>query len=610
VIQSKSIHSLSTGVSLAALALAACAGGGAGTQPNKDRVLLVPEMTMIQIKPGAVGPARFYLTSGGVPIVGQVVTFAIVNDAGPPYDDPQGATLAAASAKTDASGLASVDVHAGAATMFKVSATAGVKQTMLTVVVALGTGTVKVAPYFAADSATADQTTEIEVHLVIDQSCADIQLAQEPADPDSAMKLSASGGPPARFDTVDTARMHAAVGRALSSHATAIAVGCVDIPGSSLVVKGTVQVWLPLHDYVPDPTGGTYTITTPIAFEPPLAAAATIGATWRDLGDCPLDPAQLLLDCTVDAMSPETADDRLDCIPNPAAGGEGALGDAFAARRGLPIVNGAGVATACRGAFDASGAPSLDAIAMGMFGSPTPALVVALPAVGDAAAHILDNVQLSSILKVDSAGRPDQYVVTHTLDTAGLGSSAVVKLAPLALPVSTAYTTAATRGGLLVIDKHGFSLRLGRVARAGFAASTLAPRLPAGFSPNAGGLVAALAALARSDASMTGCAAFDRVLCAAVGADAGCLATACPAGLLALTGKLDAAFDAADGTGLDFYLSGSAGMIDSRSDGKAHILGSVLGEVGDPTAIATWSVDLLTASGRTRVAATFSGTRQ
>jgi hypothetical protein len=230
--------------------------------------------------------------------------------------------------------------------------------------------------------------------------------------------------------------------------------------------------------------------------------------------------------------------------------------------------------------------------------------VVALPAIGDDAAHIIDSIKLSSTLTVVSAGSPNQYAVTHTLVSVGFGSTAVVPLTPLALPALTAYTTASTSSGLLAIDNHGFSLRLGRVARAGFAASSLASR---GVSPSAGGLVAALAALALSDdGTVSGCAAFDRALCAAVGANAGCLATACPAGLLALTNKLDAAFDAADGNGLDFYLSGSAPLIDSRGDGTAHQLGAIL---GDPTAIASWSVDLRTSSGRARVSASFEGVR-
>ena len=209
----------------------------------------------------------------------------------------------------------------------------------------------------------------------------------------------------ARFEIVNTAESSAIVGSAHDAHGVRIALGCVDLMGSSLVAGGSVEVSLPLHDAIPSPIG-RFAVTSPVAFVPPLAARPLIAGPWRDLGDCPLDPAQLLLDCTIDALSPETGGDPLDCKPSAVAGGEGALGDALAARRGLLITDRiAGTPTACRGAFDSAMAPSLDAIAMGLFGSPTPALLVALPAIGDDAAHVLDTVRLSSTLDVQSAGR-------------------------------------------------------------------------------------------------------------------------------------------------------------------------------------------------------------
>jgi len=598
---------LSTGVALCALALCACAGSGAGMTAGGDRVL-VADPNMISIKPGATGTARFVLTSGGVPIAGQKVMFNIAND---PGSDSQGATLVPMTAVTDASGVASVDVHTGGATTLKIRATSGTAlPATLTVVVALGTGSVTVSPFFAPDSTALQDNPGIDVYLVENQACAETNLF---AGPDTqrdltSPRLPASGGT-AFFPIVNTADDYAVAGRAVNTSGNAIAVGCVDVPGSNLVADRSVAIWLPLRDVFPSPIG-TFTLTSRLDFNPPLPAAAAIAAPWRDLSDCPLDPAQLFLDCIADALSAETAADPLDCKPNPAPGGEGPLGDLVAARRGVPIVDGTGTTTACRSAVDASGAPSLDAIAQGLFGSPTPALVVDLPAIATDATHIFDTVLLTSTLTVDTAGLPDQYVVTHTLARARFASpitsaSADVDLVPLALPVLTAYTTAATRDGLLVIDNHGFSLRLGRAARAGFPGVALQPR---GVMSDVGGMIAALAALARSDdGEVSGCAAYDRVLCAALGSAAGCLATACPAGLGTLAARLDGAFDAADGTGLDFYLSGSAHLVDPHNDGVASMLG---GMVGNPTENASWwSIDLWTATGRARVAAPFSGVR-
>ena len=56
----------------------ACAGGEQGTTPSGDRVLTaVPDE--IKVNPNETGTARFVLTSGGVPIAGQRVTFSIVD---------------------------------------------------------------------------------------------------------------------------------------------------------------------------------------------------------------------------------------------------------------------------------------------------------------------------------------------------------------------------------------------------------------------------------------------------------------------------------------------------------------------------------------------------
>ena len=117
------------------------------------------------------------------------------------------------------------------------------------------------------------------------------------------------------------------------------------------------------------------------AFSPPLAAAAVVAAPWRDLADCPLDPAQLWLDCTIDALSPATADDPLDCVPASAPGGEGALGDAAGRSPGGPHRR-RRRASRPPVAVPATpgGAVSLDAIVLGLYGSP-------LPARGDGAAR-------------------------------------------------------------------------------------------------------------------------------------------------------------------------------------------------------------------------------
>jgi hypothetical protein len=177
-------------------------------------------------------------------------------------------------------------------------------------------------------------------------------------------------------------------------------------------------------------------------------------------------------------------------------------------------------------------------------------------------------------------------------------------LSPLGSPILTAYTTATTSDGQLIIGRHGFTLRLGTAARAAFGPLALENRKLPG---DAAGLVARLADLARSaDGGATGCDAMDGALCPLVGRSPGCLAAACTAGLPALAARLDDAFDAADGAGLDLYLEGSAPLVDSRLNGIADHLGS---SGPNMSPLAVWSADLRTALGRSILSASFDGSR-
>ena len=91
------------------------------------------------------------------------------------------------------------------------------------------------------------------------------------------------------------------------------------------------------------------------------------------------------------------------------------------------------------------------------------------------------------------------------------------------------------------------------------------------------------------------------------GAPPGCLAAACPTGLSVLATTLDAAFDAADGAGLDLYLSGSTPLVDM----SAARLGRPAGqERRQPGGVAAWSADVRTSLGVARIATKFKGVRQ
>ena len=592
-----------TRAALLALAsvVAGCAGGEPGTTPTSDRVL-AGDPASIQVVPGGTGIVRFVLTSGHVPIAGQTVNFKIFDDPSLAGLEEKGATIEPDLAVTDVSGAATVEVTAGMPTRFYVLGRSGGAQDLVKVDVVDGpVGSLVVVPFFAPDSVAASDPadagiTNILVRFFDRQHCPDYRTMELP---NPTLHTDLAPGKTARFDNVSTRDPSAVYAQALGPEGTPVAVGCVDVPGASIPADGVVEVGLPMHDIVPNPIG-TFALTTTFDFEPPLAAGAIIATPWRDLSDCPLDPAELLLDCTIDALSPPTPGDPHDCKPS--IGGEGPLGDKLQARRGDEIPG-----TRCRGPLVGT-AVSLDSVVLGMFGSPKPALIAALPAISADAAHVLDTPTLLSTLDVSAGAQADHYLITHTLTDArfALGGGAVVPLVPLALPNLTAHTAAITRDGLLVIDRHGFSLRLGRVARSGFGASALVPR---GSPATAGGLVAAMVALASTaDGAVSGCAALDRVLCADVGASPGCLAAACPTGLSVLATTLDSAFDAADGTGLDLYLSGSAPLVDMSAEGWADLLPDK--DDLHPAGVSTWSADVRTSLGVARITTSFKGVRQ
>jgi len=586
-------------LSLAAAAGGGCSGGGGGVGTGDFTLTATATVQPIELSPNAQVTLTFILTDGGHPAAGQTVSFTTI---GSSATGTQGASVAEPSGVTAADGSVSVIVRAGLAD-FRVEAQIGAAKADVTIIVATGpTGSVLVAPFLAPSSSPLPPDATIDI-LFYPTSCTDLDLDAPPPAVRGTVTLNGLGTA-ARFDVVSTMGISAAIGRA-SSGGVLVASGCVDIPGSSLLANETVEVALPLTDWSPDPIG-SYTVTSTMNFAPPLAAAAALAAPWADLSDCPLDPVQLWLDCTVDALSPVTSADPLDCVPSTASGGEGALGDAIAALRGVPLADGTGKPTVCRSARDAAGNESLDALVLGLFGSPTPAQLVALPAIAADAASILDGFQLVSQLTVAAGGTAGSYAVTHLLTEAQFGrdSQVAVRLGSLGLPTLQAFTSATVSDDVLVIGSHGFTLRLGTAARAAFGPLALAPR---GLPTDLPSFVSALFSLAQTPGgTATGCAALDSVVCSAAARPAGCLLSACLTGLGALAGKLDGAFATADGTGLDLSLSGTAPLIEKSGGGLADSLGS--SSTGS-SAAATWSVNLRTSLGSARLTAPFAGRR-
>ncbi|HEY2728792.1 MAG TPA: hypothetical protein VGK52_02555 [Polyangia bacterium] len=587
---------------------AACGGPEAAPAPPTTPRTLAATPESISVPPGGMGTLGFVLLGPtGEPLPGAVVTFAIVDDPTAPSAKAQGAALATASATTDAQGRCAAHVTAGLAAVFRVRATSANAQVDVVVVVAAGdVGSVDVAPFFPAPAGAhaAAVATTIEILFFDNSSCGDIDV-RDPPQPVRTMRSVPASGAVARYDFVSTAVGYAIVGRARDGRGVVRALGCTDLQGRALVAGSAVQIALPLVDVGPDPAG-MYTATTSLAIAPPLAAATTLAAAWRDLTDCPLDPAQLWIDCTIDALGPGNGGDPLDCVPATAPGADGPVGDALGALRGAPLAGPSGAPTLCRGTQTAGGATSIDAVVQGMFGSPVPAALVGLAAAAADASHLFDDLRLGSTLDVRAAGTLTDVTITHTLTSVGFALSNAmtdVALQPLGLPVLTATTTGVVSEDMLTLARHGFTVRLGAAARAAFGVLALERR---GLPADAPGLVAGVAALAHGeDGKLSGCAALDEALCARAGRAAGCLVTACAAGLEALGARLDASFEAANGTDLDLYLEGAAPLLETHDDGLA----GRLGDLQPGAQAATWSVDLRPRDGRRALSAPWEAVR-
>jgi hypothetical protein len=577
---------------------------GCGSAPETPAPATTPRTLTatpetVWVQPGATGALAFLVRGPtGAPLPGANVAFSIVDDPSTPGLAAKGATLASASATTDAGGTCSTRVTAGLSTSFRVRATSADATADVAVVVAVGVaGSVDVRPFFPspAGAHAAAAAATIQILFFDNSACTDISLRAPPQPARAPLSVSATeAGAVAHYNFVSTAVVHAVVGRALDARGVGLAAGCTDLPGPTLVAGGTVELSLPLIDLGPDPTG-TFAATTTLTPTPPLAAAASLATAWRALTDCPLDPAQLWLDCTIDALGPGGAADPLDCVPAVAPASDGPIGDALTALRGAFVTGPGGAPTSCRGAKTASDAVSIDAIAQGLFGSPLPASIIHLAAAAQDAAHLYDTLELRSMLDVAAGATENDVTLTHTLTAVAFalpgGATTDVLLQPLGLPVLTATVAGTVQESTLVVPWHGFTVRLGQAARVAFGTLALAPR---GLPSDAAGVAAALAALAHGDdAQRTGCLALDDALCPLANQTPGCLVDACAAGLGALAARLDAGFVAADGTGLDLALEGEAPLLDTHGDGFADRLG----DLQVPTQAGTWTVDLTPRTG-------------
>lgn len=570
--------------------------------PPTRSLLMEPLPETIWVRPGDQGAVRFRVrTVDGAVVPMLKVSFVIVDEpmASQAGSQSQGATLSAAAALTDGQGVAQIDVTAGQQTVFRIRASIQELEAEAVIVVATGlVGSVEVAPFLAAGSSSAGDVTRIEIAFFDNLGCGALSAGRPPTPARTVRAVSAHDGT-AQFDFVSTELGHAIVGRARDARGGVVAAGCVDLPGPALVSGGVVRIALLLDQANPS-AAGRFAVTSRFVFANPVAATEAVIAPWRDLQDCPLDPSQIWLDCTLDALSGPVDGDPNDCQPR-AAALEGPLGPALAARRGTFLPLAGGGTSSCRGSSDGGGAISHDALVTGLFGSPKPRPLIDLLSVADDAGQILASVTLRSQLVIRETTEPGAYQALHTFTGASFAVPSAtyeVPLLPLALPVLEVPGVRATdTGRMLNLPAHAITLRMGTVARVAFGELALVRR---GLPADSRRLLEAITALAKAPTSMSatdpaeppaGCVALDSVLCKDLGRPIGCLMKACQDGLAALALRLDVGFSAADGDGLDLILAGSAPLLDPHGTGFADRLGDALSTPG------TWSAAFHTRAG-------------
>jgi hypothetical protein len=544
----------------------------------------------VVIAPGGSRDLVFRLLDDrDAPVPERAVVFTIVDDPAIPGDDAKGATLSSDRGTTTAQGTVRLSVFAGLdSTLFHVRATSpGARSAEAVVIVGNGThASVEVVPVI--EGLASEAITTVRLHRYDGEPCSKYaaQLTAPPAPAKNKGEIrTVPAETPVLLPTLSRANSHALLAIGLDATESVRVGGCLDLPGETLLFQEVMRVLLPLRPLLPSATG-EYRATSLLQIRPLPRGAVQVGDAWQELTECPLDPARLWLDCTVDALSTGPAD-PLDCRPGE---DEGPLGARLQALRG-PLTPGT---NRCRDR-ESAGREALDAQVAALFPSPRPTLLAELAAIGAEAGQLLTTVRLASTLRIALAPLADAYLMEHGLESAAfaLGDASItVRFAELGLaPVLRATSIPVqSRPGGLEIARHGFAARLGISARVAFVRGSLLRR---GAPPETGAFASHLVGFA-TRGTLSGCAALDDALCSLVDAPGGCLAQACEAGLTGLTQKLEAGFATLDGEAMDLILEGTAPVVDRTGDRNADALGWVRPGISAP---GLWTGELRTRAG-------------
>ena len=570
-------------------AVAGCRVGAPLPLPDtarSDNLSLSAAPGSLVIRPGSSGRVRFAVVDElGAPVPDYPLAFAIVKDGS--GDGTVDARLSSDVALTDGNGSAVIEIIVGnlasdnrpAAFAVKASSQ-GSAAAQADITVTTNAYSVEILPVPAIDLLGSATITTTRLLFYDDSTCGDLDLTNlntAPTKPRTPRTVAANKA--FLFSGVAASGVHAVVGLGLDSNTFVQIGGCIDVPGNSLFETETIRATLFMDRLFPAPQG-TYLVKSDFKLVPPPSALGSIQSVWRQWGRCPFDPARLWLDCTIDALATDATSDPLDCVP--VQGAEGPLGNLISAQRGKVTAaldgSAAGASDSpCRGQFDSNGNASLESVVDALFsGTRSQLTALKLGTFATELAVLLDDVRIGSQLTISGTGDVNTYDVRHDLlDVTFPDAIAPVSFKTLALglPITSASGIQATmKAGQLFIPKHGFTLHLGTTARYGFEATSFGSR----GATDALGLVNTVFRLAQSTdrgALLTGCDALDAAVCDQSKQPRGCLVDACRRGLDALATKLTHAFDNLDGAGLDFFLSGSAPVVDLDGDGRADALG-------------------------------------
>ncbi len=493
-------------------------------QPGTHQiVILTPPGPTIRLQPQEQATlAVRYLDPEGVPVSDAQISFALQGETG-------GATLAGFHALTDASGTAEMGLTAGAeSVIFNVEVTAQNALPVHFEVAVSVTGFVNIEVLSAYDgtrSATAFETVTAELHY--GDLCADLSPVGQ-NQPDRARTTSDGFGEMLLFENLPADLDYAITLRGQSSEGHHLAWGCANVASLQLVPGASVQLGLTARDLHPD-ASGEFQVNTALELTPDQAESIVDAlGPLTDLGQCPLDPLQRLLDCIVDVSSPDGA---LDCVPEST--------DAFATE--MDHVRGQLDTDDCRLSETAGSNPSLEALIREAADATGLGYFSALGSLAGVQPAMVQHLQLHSRMTLVHDPQQSRYFVWHLLDGLALPDLApgvwtqLSQLGGLVLEVSSLEGSYAIgEPTLLSVPSHQMTLHPRWAALAAVGQHYLAP---AGLPPNLPDLMQTVLQTIEHPGGgtpLSGCDAVDAYICDAVGGATTCPVDACARGLTLL----------------------------------------------------------------------------